>query len=345
MSRLRLRLLLLVCLLAVAPGLVGGCGGAALPPVIPPPAELEATVEAKQVGEGEAVILTVEAAGAEGWSLAVGQPTAEGLDVQLLSEAGPVAEGNRAVRSWRYALTGPAGSYIITVPPGQATSPEGEVKPLEIAPIFVDIGVRGPLAEGLADFQAEPPPQAPPYGLYAALAAGALALAIGIPLLIRATRKPPPPPAPVPPHVQARADWAAVRGAGLDDHPQAIALSKVLRAYFEAITGWPATMRTGPEILAWLRDERIAGPTAILHAERILSATDRLKFAREGGGAWFFADLDRDFDAVVEATRPAAPEPAAPAAPEPAAPEPAAPAPAPAPEATDDAPTDPGGQP
>ncbi len=44
-------------------------------------------------------------------------------------------------------------------------------------------------------------------------------------------------------------------------------------------------------------------------AAGLLDATDRLKFAREGGGASFFAELDEDFEAIIEATRPAGGEP------------------------------------
>ncbi|RME26280.1 MAG: hypothetical protein D6798_07025, partial [Deltaproteobacteria bacterium] len=123
--------------------------------------------------------------------------------------------------------------------------------------------------------------------------------------------------------------------AGLDDHAQALALSKVLREYLEAITGWPATMRTGPEIMAWLEREGIVGPTARVHAGHILSATDRLKFAREGGGEEFFRQLDDDFDHVLEATRPASPDPDLPP---PADPDSAPAAPGPAGEPTGGAP-------
>ncbi len=294
--------------------LLAGCGGVSLPPLARGPVEVTAEVAAKHVDEGEAVALTVEADQAEGWQLAVGEPVSEGLEVRLDAEQGPLSQGDRTVHTWQYSLTGPAGSYVIQIPPAQATSPDGDDQQVEIAPIFVDIGVDGPLAQGLSDFEAPPPPAETPWLLYSAIGAGVLLLAAAVPLVIRATRKPAPPPPPVPPHVAARHEWQEVRSAGLDDHPQAVALSRVLRTYFEAITGWPATMRTGPEILAWLEEERIAGATARVHASHILSATDRLKFAREGGGADFFAQLDDDFDRVIEATRPAmsAPEPPVP---------------------------------
>ena len=38
--------------------------------------------------------------------------------------------------------------------------------------------------------------------------------------------------------------------------------------------------------------------------ERILDSTDRLKFAREGGGEPFFAELDRHFASVIASSRP-----------------------------------------
>lgn len=294
-----LALLLLACGSGSTPRLLAG-------------AQVEAHVQAKQVAPGQPVQLTVQARLPEGWSLDLQPPTAEGLTPLLVEQEGPVPTAGGSQQTWRWELSGEAGSYEILPGAGQATAPDGQAAPVSLAPIFVDLGVQGPLAQGLSDFEAAPPPEPPPYGLIAALVGGALLVAIAVPLVLRATRKPPPAPEPDPPHVAARKAWQAVRVAGLDDHPQAVALSKVLREYLEAITGWPATMRTGPEILAWLEAERLAGPTARAHAGRILSATDRLKFAREGGGDAFFAALDDDFEVVVEATRPVtvSPDPA-----------------------------------
>lgn len=276
---------------------------------LPPPAEVElvATVAAQHVDEGQPVELTVQLLQAPGWTAELAPPTAAGLELRQVAEEGPVQVGERSLRTFRYELTGPPGSYVIEPGSADARGPGDQQRPLQAPPLFVDLGVQGPTSQ-VADFQAAPPPEPFPWALAAGLAAGTLALA-GTGAWLWSRRRAPaaPPPPPDPPHVAARRQWAQVRAQGLADHPQAVALSQVLRRYLEAITGWPATMRTGPEILRWMEQESVTGASARLRAGRILDATDRLKFAREGGGASFFAALDQDFEAVIEATRPVSP--------------------------------------
>jgi hypothetical protein len=105
----------------------------------------------------------------------------------------------------------------------------------------------------------------------------------------------------------ARRAWDEARRAGLDDHALALRLSNVLRTYFDDAIGFPASARTTREILVHL--EGVLDAAHRGRARHILDATDRLKFAREGGGAGFFEALDDDFAAVLEATRPRAEEP------------------------------------
>jgi hypothetical protein len=169
----------------------------------------------------------------------------------------------------------------------------------------VDIGVPGPLATGLADFEAPPPPEPPPYGAIAAAVGGGVALLglLGGIWWYRRTR-PEPVPEPDPPDVQARAAWAAARAAGLDDHALAFELSRILRVYIEQTQGFPATARTTREILVHLDQQNRLGAADKLRAQAVLDATDRLKFAREGGGAAFFERLGGDFEAIVLALRP-----------------------------------------
>lgn len=266
-------------------------------------------VEAMKVEEGEPVRLAVRLREPQGWSAEPLPPAADGLEVVQVAADGPLSVSGGQVRTWHYALSGPPGSYVIQPGSAQAKGPNDELQQLVADPIFVDLGVTGP-SSPVAEFEAVPDKAPTPWALYGALGAGALGLLLAWFLLSRAKRKAPPLAAPIlPAHQWARQRWQQTRGASLDDHPQAVELSRVLREYLEAITGWPATMRTGSEILAWMEQDRVAGASARLHAARILDATDRLKFAREGGGEPFFASLDRDFEAVIEATRPASLEP------------------------------------
>jgi hypothetical protein len=113
---------------------------------------------------------------------------------------------------------------------------------------------------------------------------------------------------PIPPHIIAQGAWADARAQIEEDHALAVRLSMILREYIEARTGVPATKGTTNEILQHFEDHGFDGlhfdVEARLRVQRILDATDRLKFAREGGGEVFFQSLDKDFEAIINATRP-----------------------------------------
>ncbi len=304
-----------VGLLALAVLRAPSCGSGARPAPEPGVAEVSASVAAPRVDAGQPVELTVSALLSEGWSVALTPPRAEGLTASKASERGPLPRGARQVRETTWHLEGPDGSYVVVPAAGVATGPAGEEQQLEVAPIFVDIGADGPRAQGLADFEQAPAPAPTPWLLLAAAAAGA-SLVGGLATAWWLWGRPPPPPeVPDPPEVLARRAWLLAREAGLDDHGLALALSRILREYYERITGWPATARTTREILAHMDDRGLLPADVRLRARRVLDATDLLKFAREGGGQGFFEPLEQDFEAVLVATSPgpAAHRPSAPA--------------------------------
>lgn len=285
------------------------CSGAnVLDALAPPLAEVRVEAEQSKVESGEAVVIEVEAWAAEGWSVQAGVPMAEGLEVELIDTEGPSVIDERSVQVWRYALTGPDGSYVVASTEGSAMGPGDQTRTFEPLPIFVDIGVKGP-GGTMEGFAAQPPPEPPPYGWIAAGVAAALALVAAIWGFIRwrNTREREAPP-PTPPHIVAQGAWADARATVDDDHGLALRLSMVLREYLEAITPLRATAATTIEIADGLRrhgfDGRPLTDDERVPVERILDATDRLKFAREGGGDAFFAELDRHFESVINASRP-----------------------------------------
>ena len=281
-----------------------GCGAETLPPLSPAPADLEVAVSQKHVAEGEDVLIEVYTWAAEGWTVPLAAPSGEGLTVSSRGTNGPTRVGDRDRTVQSFALSGPSGSYVVGVPPVVATGPDTQTRDLEPPPIFVDIGVNGPLAKGITDFEATPPPTPPPVREIAlAVLAGALLLGGLGALLWWRSRRPEPVTPPTPPHILALTAWESARISGLDDHALALELSAILRQYFEATEGWPATARTTREILAWLEESRRLGDADRVRAAHVLDATDRVKFAREGGGEAFFTALDLDFRAVVDATR------------------------------------------
>lgn len=260
-----------------------------------PRAQVEAWVEAPKVGSGEPVRLVLSETPAPGWTVSSAPPVAEGLET--VEGRAPAAEPGEELVV--YELSGPDGSYQVQLPPVVLTGPEGQQETLELGPFFVDVGVPGPTGGPLAELEAARPEPGLPW-VWLALAVLVLAMLAGLLAAWLLRREEAPPEAPLlSPAEEAARDWAAARGAGLSDHPLAVELSRVFRVYLERSSGWPATRRTGLEILDWIRDTQRLGPADQARAARILQATDRLKFAREGGGADFFVGLDGDFEGIL----------------------------------------------
>jgi len=292
-------------------------GGDVLPALAPPEAEVVLRVVDKKVGEGEPVVVEVEAISAQDWSMQVGAPSAEGLERTLVETEGPMQVGERSLTRRRYHLTGAPGSYIVTLGPSGAAGPSDQNREFSPPPVFVDIGVAGPSGGSMVGLEGPPADTSRHWTFWAAIAAAVAAVA-GLLFWIfrrfRSRKTVPPEVPPDPPHVIALRDWGEGRKQGhqglLDDPALALELSWVLRVYLEAICAWPATARTTREILGFLEREgagaRRLDVTDRMRTGRILDATDRLKFAREGGGEPFFVALDEDFHAVIRATRPLA---------------------------------------
>lgn len=285
-------------------------GLAACQPAVGPapavgPVSVELQTAARAVAAGEDAQLSLQVALAPGWSLELPEPAAEGFTLTLQGEEGPVNDRGRSRRVRRYALSGPAGSAVVGLPPMEAHGPQGEVQPVEVPPLFIDLGVTGPSGGPMDEALAlAPPPAAPPYLWIGAGGLVAIGAGVGLLLLARSGRGQAEP-APIPPHARAAREWTEARAAGLDDQALAFALSEVLRRYIEAVSGWPATAATPREISAWMAEIGWLSPEARAQADRVLRATDLVKFARDGGGEAFFDGLEADFTGVLLASRPA----------------------------------------
>ena len=192
---------------------------------------------------------------------------------------------------------------------GHGKGPGDQERTFELSPVFVDIGVKGPTGGPMDGFASAPPAPPPPWRWIALT----LAIVAAVLLVIWAVRRklrsrPVVLPPPTPAHIVAQGAWADARAQITDDHPLAVRLSMVLREYIEARAGLPATRATTTEILQHFEHHGFGGRAfdieARMRVQRILDATDRLKFAREGGGEVFFSSLDKDFEGIIDATRP-----------------------------------------
>ena len=94
-------------------------GGDVLPSLAPPKAEVTVSTIDSKVESGEPVLVEIKSWAAAGWDVQAGIPFAEGLEAELVSEEGPVQVDGRGVRTLRYALSGPDGSYVVGVTEGQ----------------------------------------------------------------------------------------------------------------------------------------------------------------------------------------------------------------------------------
>lgn len=272
-----------------------------------PPVSLEARLESRQVASGRPAELEISVETDAGWSFAAPVPEVQGLTVEQ-QEPDESGTDSRLVTRFHYQLSGPDGSYIVPPLAVNFAGPAGESQSLSTAPLYLDVGVKGPTSD--IDELAAVPEERDPMRVYElmGLAAGA---AVGFGLMRWLLRRPKPvvvEPPPDPAEV-ALAAWArAWADPGLDEHGLARELSAIFRRYLEQALEVEAESRTSFEVMDLLREHPRF--TASLHqrAGRLLSATDLVKFARQGDRE-LFVTLDEDLREVVAATR-AAREPA-----------------------------------
>lgn len=296
---LRWAMLLLLVVSSACPS-----SGPPVEPILEP--EVRVQVEQRRVSAGEPVAVTVEIREPEGVTVLLEEPTAEGLQTVLDEEQRQELGGGRLVLR-HYSLTGDPGSYIITAGEAKVLTDDGD-DVLPTPALFVDVGVQGPSSE-LQDIHV-PAPQPPSRWLWWFAALLAVLGLVGLGVWGRRRRTIAQEPAPrEPPDRVALREWeAALSDPDTDDHGRALALSEVFRRYLEAVYDWPATALTTEEIRQRLYD---GGFSAALldRARRMLVPMDLLKFARRGGGATLFRELDEDFHVFLRETRPPTAEP------------------------------------
>lgn len=267
----------------------------------PPPVALEARLERRAVASGESAALQVAIETDAGWSFAAPVPAVDGLTVDAL-EPEESGSASRLVTRFHYRLSGPDGSYVIPALSVDFSGPAGETTALSTAPLYLDIGVEGPTS-AIEELAAAPPAPTPvwPY----ALAAGALVAAAGGALSWLLLRRRPAeiPPTPPDPAEVALGAWAAVWGdPSLDEHALAREMSAIFRRYLEDALQIEAESQTSFEVLDRLREHPRFTDSLRDRAGRLLTATDLVKFARQGDRS-LFDTLDEDLRAVIDATR------------------------------------------
>ena len=266
--------------------------------------EVRVEVERSKVGSEESIFVEQSIWLVEGWTVEAGPLSASGMEIERLSISDSVVDGGRQLQMTRYALNAPSGRYIVVPGIYTFTGPTGESRNTQPSSIFVDIGETDPLSTALTEFEAVPVPvvEAEPSRRWWPL----LLAFVGFVLLCfwfwrrKQTKEPT-----VHPMDRAIEDWVRARKSISDPQKLAYQLSWIFRGYLEAMDEWPAQKRTSPEVLIWLESERepVLEGELLAAAERILRATDRLKFAGEGGGGRFFEQMEMDLRIVLIETR------------------------------------------
>ena len=274
-------------------------------PVLPEP-DPAADVEVRTWIEGQpsrgVATLVVQVRASQGASAAMPEPDLPQLTVVEAGEASEERLGDRVVSTRRYRVTGPEGGYEI---PALSASSDGVASD----PIWLDLGAQPDTLDALVDIS-EPEAVfrldstlivgAVCVGLVGLGALGGIALAFGG-LAGRAPRELPP----EPPDVLALRKWGAVRAdPSLDEQQVAVAIALILREYIEAVLGFPATAWTTREILDRLAGMEHLPEGSVGRAQRILRATDFIKFADAKARATLFDELDDALRSFVGTTRP-----------------------------------------
>lgn len=272
-----------------------------LDPLAQPDVAVEVGVDRKAVASQDEIAFELRISTREGWSvqpfeLDFGELSAEELEATV--EDIPV--GEQAV--FRYGLSGAEGSYILEPQSFVFTGPEGQEVERESTRLFVDIGTAGPSSELEGLFELPPAPESPWPRRLKALSAGLVALAL---LALWWRRRPDQEPTALPlvPADQEALDaWEqAYTKQGLDDHARALLLSQIYRRYLERVFELPASAFTSAEVLRSIKADLSEDQWG--QSRRLLNATDRIKYARRGGGSALFEALDRDFRDLIATTR------------------------------------------
>ena len=263
----------------------------------PAPVVVRAEMQRSQVDPGEAGLLVVTVDTTEGWSAELTSPEVEDLIIESVPMQASEAFGRRTA-TFEYHLIGDVGSFVI--PPFEVVvSGEGDTVVTETPVMFFDIGESRFSSDlvGLASPPPKPESQWPKRMLLALIAIIAISI---IWLFFRrlAHRRSLPTPL-LPEDEEVMIAWRAIcDDLDLSDHERALALSRIFRRYLERRFMFGASAMTTTEVLSNCGKADLSGD--IKDVERLLSATDLIKFAGRRGGEALFADLGSDLVSFVD---------------------------------------------
>lgn len=280
---------------------VWGC----TPQVLDAPEEAAASIASRyEAAQGGAGVLHVQVAVPDGVVPLVPTPTGEGLTLAPIGEMEQENIGARQVLTWRWSVSGAAGSYEIQPLDLRIA---GEEDALARAPsLFVDLDVEPPREGEWADIADPSRVRVVPWMWVLGVGSVALLSFAGVLWAFRRPRLAVEVEVPrEAPDIVVLRGWESVRRDDrLDDYTKALALSRLFRDYLEAVLAFPATAWTTTETLGHLRSLSHLQEHHVPEARRLLRATDRVKYAGDRPGQDLFERLTEDLSGFVAATRP-----------------------------------------
>jgi hypothetical protein len=281
--------------------LLGGCTA----PVVQMPEVSGSTISSRFEGnDGQGGVLVVHIAVPPGAVPEVPEPSGEGLSLQAMGAMDQEQVGSRQLLTWRWSVSGSAGSYEIAPVDLRIV---GLDEPVDSAPsLFIDLEVEPPREGEWVDIADPGVVRVIPWAwLFGVGTVATLSLA-GVVWAFRRPRVPGVVEIPEEaPDVVVLRGWASVhQDDRLDDYTKALALSRLFRDYLEAVLTFPATAWTTTETVAHLRELAHLDAEHVPQARRLLRATDRVKYAETKPKEDLFEVLTEDLLTFVDATRP-----------------------------------------
>ena len=263
--------------------------------------EINAKLKTAKVESGSALVLVIELYVPSGWDNEYSGPSVQGLDISPPTSSKRVVVGERWRQVLQFSLSGSDGSYIIEPGTLSATLPDGTKAEKKAPKIYADIE-EGPSSE-LQGLHEPPDVSSEESSIWiVVLSIGGVIVLLAIAYVFFRRKKPK-----LTPSQQALKDWELARNQISDDHGLAIALSSILRRYIDVIFNANTINCSPNEAKQWLESSPV--PVRFRqNAVRIFDATNRLKFARDGGGGPFFDSLNKDFFRFIKATEPKDPK-------------------------------------
>jgi len=266
-----------------------GCAPSEMSPVEQPGEVIVNTeLQRRQVASGESGLLVVTVDTKDGWSAEVTPPLVDGLIFEPVPMQVSETFGRRTA-TFEFHLEGEDGAYVI--PSFTVAVERGDESLVNETPtLFFDVG-SSRFSSDLMGLSTAPPRPESPWPKRLGLAA-IIVIAIGlIVALYRWLKQRAAQPKPLPPEdEEALLAWELVCGdSSLTDHERALALSRIFRRYLERRFLFGASAMTSSEVLSYSAEVDFTGD--ISDVERLLSATDLIKFAGRRGGVQLFTDL------------------------------------------------------